>query len=116
MRARKDGEMVEAVDIGVGGGMGEEPSFVEYVKQRVPADEAPGAIRNLVEGFAARREPGQPFREWVDATDAETLADLCEPEETDYVDASLTDAKQSWYPFADEGTSAAKPEVASSDD
>jgi len=40
MRARKDGEMVEAVDIGVGGGMGE-PSFVDYVQQRVPADEAP---------------------------------------------------------------------------
>jgi ferredoxin-nitrite reductase len=116
MRARKDGEMVEAVDIGVGGGMGEEPSFVEYVRQRVPADEAPGAIRNLVEGFAARREPGQTFREWVDATDLDAVADLCEPEETDYVDASLTDAKQSWYPFADEGTAPAAPEVASSDD
>jgi len=55
MRARKDGEMVEAVDIGVGGGMGEEPSFVDYVQQRVPADEAPGAIRNLIEAFAERR-------------------------------------------------------------
>jgi len=103
MRARKDGEMVEAVDIGVGGGMGEEPSFVDYVQQRVPADEAPGAIRNLIEAFAERRAPGQTFREWADATDTETLAALCEPEETDYVDPSLTDAKQSWYPFAEEG-------------
>jgi len=116
MRARKDGEMVEAVDIGVGGGMGEEPSFVEYVQQRVPADEAPGAIRNLIEAFAERRESSQTFREWADATDDETLAELCEPEETDYVDPSLTDAKQSWYPFAEEGTTAANPEVASSDD
>ncbi|WP_460560352.1 nitrite/sulfite reductase [Halorubrum pallidum] len=116
MRARKDGEMVEAVDIGVGGGMGEDPSFVEYVRQRVPADEAPGAIRNLVEGFAERRESGQTFREWADSTDSETLAELCEPEETNYADASLTDAKQSWYPFADEGTTAAEPEVVSSDD
>ncbi|EMA64183.1 nitrite/sulfite reductase [Halorubrum lipolyticum] len=116
MRARKDGEMVEAVDIGVGGGMGEEPSFVDYVRQRVPADEAPGAIRNLIEAFAARREPGQTFREWADATDDEALAELCEPEETDYVDPSLTDAKQSWYPFAEEGTTAANPGVASSDD
>jgi len=116
MRARKDGEMVEAVDIGVGGGMGEEPSLVDYVQQRVPADEAPGAIRNLIEAFAERRAPGQTFREWADATDTETLAALCEPEETDYVDPSLTDAKQSWYPFAEEGTTAANPEVASSDD
>mgnify|MGYP000041246762 FL=1 len=116
MRARKDGEMVEAVDIGVGGGMGEDPSFVEYVQQRVPADEAPGAIRNLIEAFAERRELGQTFREWADATDDETLGALCEPEETDYADPSLTDAKQSWYPFAEEGTTAANPEVASSDD
>ncbi|GAB7008301.1 nitrite/sulfite reductase [Halorubrum trueperi] len=116
MRARKDGEMVEAVDIGVGGGMGEEPTFVDYVRQRVPADETPGAIRNLIEGFTERREPGQTFREWANATDEETLAELCEPEETDYVDASLTDAKQSWYPFAEEGTTAAEPGVASSDD
>lgn len=82
----------------------------------MPADEAPGAIRNLIEAFAERRAPGQTFREWADATDTETLAALCEPEETDYVDPSLTDAKQSWYPFAEEGTTAANPEVASSDD
>lgn len=109
MRARKDGEMVEAVDIGVGGGMGEEPSFVEYVQQRVPADEAPGAIRNLIEAFAERRESSQTFREWADATDEETLAELCEPEETDYVDPSLTDAKQSWYPFAEDEAQAEQP-------
>jgi ferredoxin-nitrite reductase len=31
MRARKDGEMVEALDVGVDGGIGEEPSFIEWV-------------------------------------------------------------------------------------
>ncbi len=36
--ARKDGR-VEAVDIGVGGGIGAEPTFIEWVRQRVPADE-----------------------------------------------------------------------------
>ena len=101
MRARKDGEMVEAVDIGVGGGIGEEPSFVEWVRQRVPADEAPGAIRNILEAFAALREEGQTFREWVDATGQANLMTLAEPEETDYEDPCLYDAKQSWYPFAD---------------
>ena len=114
MRARKDGEMVEAVDIGVGGGIGEEPSFVEYIRQRVPADEAPGAIRNLVQAFAAHREPGQTFRQWVDSTGEEALVELCEPEETSYEDPCLTDAKQSWYPFAEE--EGADGEVASADD
>jgi len=100
MRARKDGEMVEAVDVGVGGGIGTEPSFIEWVRQRVPADELPGMIRNLVEAFAALREEGQTFREWVEATGHETIIELAEPEDTDYEDPCLTDAKQSWYPFA----------------
>ena len=107
MRARKDGEMVEAMDVGVGGGVGAEPSFIEWVRQRVPADEVPGMLRNLVRGFAALREEGQTFREWVDATGHETIIELAEPEEVEgYDDPCLTDAKQSWYPF-DEGESPA---------
>ncbi|SDN00262.1 ferredoxin-nitrite reductase [Halogranum gelatinilyticum] len=101
MRARKDGEMVEAMDLGVGGGIGEDPSFVEWVRQRVPADEVPGAIKNLLEAFAAHREAGQTFRQWTESMGSEALVDLCEPEETTYEDPYLTDAKQSWYPFAD---------------
>ena len=106
MRARKNDRMVEALDIGVGGGIGTEPSFVEWIRQRVPADEAPGAIRNLLEAFAANREDGQTFREWVEATGEEPLIEFAEPEETSYEDPCLTDAKQSWYPFA-EGSSPA---------
>ncbi|MFB6304656.1 MAG: nitrite/sulfite reductase [Haloferacaceae archaeon] len=101
MRARKDGEMVEALDVGVGGGVGEDPSFIEWVRQRVPADEVPGMVRNLVEAYAALREEGQTFREWVDATGHATIVELAEPEETDYEDPCLYDAKESWYPFAD---------------
>ncbi|MFD1569862.1 nitrite/sulfite reductase [Halorubrum laminariae] len=101
MRARKDGRMVEALDVGVGGGVGPEPSFVEWVRQRVPADEVPGLLKNLLEGFAAGRESGQTFRQWVEATGTEAIIELAEPEETDYEDPCLHDAKQSWYPFAD---------------
>jgi ferredoxin-nitrite reductase len=107
--------MVEAMDIGVGGGLGEEPSFVEWVHQRVPADEVPAAIRSLVEAFAAHRSEGQSFREWVDATGTETLVDLCEPAETDYTDPWMHDAKQSWYPCAEEGSAPPAGEVASDD-
>ncbi len=102
MRARKDGEMIEAVDVGVGGGIGEEPSFIEWVRQRVPADELPGMVQNLIEAYAALREEGQTFREWVDATGHETIVELAEPEEVEgYEDPCLYDAKGSWYPFAD---------------
>jgi ferredoxin-nitrite reductase len=102
MRARKDGEMVEAVDVGVGGGMGANPSFIEWIRQRVPADELPGLLRNLFKAYAALREDGQSFREWVEATGHETLVELAEPEEVSgYTDPCLTDGKQSWYPFDD---------------
>ncbi|WP_049901408.1 nitrite/sulfite reductase [Halococcus agarilyticus] len=101
MRARKDGEMVEAMDVGVGGGIGQNPTFVEWVRQRVPADEVPGMVKNLLEAFAALREDDQTFREWVAATGHATIVELAEPEETSYDDPCLTDAKQSWYPFAD---------------
>ncbi len=102
MRARKDGQMVEALDVGVGGSIGEEPAFIDWVRQRVPADEVPGMIKNLVEAFAALREEGQTFHEWVEATGHETIVELAEPEEVSgYEDPCLTDAKQSWYPFED---------------
>ncbi|MFU8866919.1 nitrite/sulfite reductase [Natronococcus sp.] len=119
MRARKDGEMVEAFDIGVGGGVGEDPSFVEWVQQRVPADETPGAIRNLLEAFAAHREAGQTFRQWVEATGTEALIECCEPEETDFEAPYMADAKQSWYPFAETESLAeatAKSSMVPSDD
>jgi len=101
MRGRKDGEMVEAIDVGVGGGIGDDPEFIEWVRQRVPADEVPGMVRNLVHAFSTLREEGQTFREWVEATGHESIVELAVPEETDYVDPCLHDAKQSWYPFAD---------------
>ncbi|MFB6195415.1 MAG: nitrite/sulfite reductase [Haloplanus sp.] len=101
MRAQKDGDIVEALDIGVGGGLGPHPEFVEWVSQRVPADEVPGAIRSLIGAFAAHREDGQTFREWVEDVGTESVVDLCEPEETDYEDPYMHDAKQTWYPFAD---------------
>jgi ferredoxin-nitrite reductase len=102
MRARKDDEMVEALDVGVGGGIGTEPTFIEWVRQRVLADEVPGMLRNMLEAFTALWEGGQTFREWVDATGHETIVELAEPEEVEgYEDPCLNDAKQSWYPFDD---------------
>lgn len=102
MRARKDGEIVEALDVGVGGGVGPDPTFVEWIRQRVPADEVPGLLRNLLVAFGTHRTEGQTFREWVAATDQSSLVAFAAPEEVEgYTDPCLHDAKQSWYPFAD---------------
>ncbi|WP_225333022.1 nitrite/sulfite reductase [Halomicrobium urmianum] len=109
MKTRKDGEPVEALDIGLGGGLGEDPRFADWVEMRVPADEVPGAIQNLVENFKERRQDGETFRELVESRDEETLAELVEPEETDYDDPYMHNTKQTWYPYAEDDDMDASP-------
>ena len=116
MKTRKDGEPVEALDIGLGGGLGEDPRFADWVEMRVAADEVPGAIANLVENFEAERTEGESFRDFVEARDEETLADLVEPEETDYEDPYMHNTKMTWYPYAEDDGMDASPAPAPADD
>jgi ferredoxin-nitrite reductase len=127
MKTRKDGEAVEALDIGLGGGLGENPRFTQWVTQRVPVDEVPGALRNLLANFethrqervvpAERREGDgeaveyETFRDFVERheDDEEFLAALVEPEETDYDDPMMHNTKMTWYPYADEDDLNASP-------
>ena len=102
MKTRKNGEAVEALDIGLGGGLGEEPRFADWVAMRVPADEVPGAIANLLASFTERREDGETFRAFVERTDEETLGELVDPEETSYDDPFMHNTKTTWYPYADD--------------
>ena len=109
MKARKDGEPVEAFDIGLGGGLGEDPQFADWIEMRVPADEVPGYIRNLLATYEAEREDGESFREFIAARDEEELQDLAEPEETDYEDGFLHNTKATWYPYAEDDAMDAAP-------
>ena len=109
MKTRKDGEPVEALDIGLGGGLGENPHFADWIEMRVPADEVPGYIANLLATYEDEREEGQTFREFIAERDEETLQDLAEPEETDYEDPYMHNTKMTWYPYADEDDMGASP-------
>jgi ferredoxin-nitrite reductase len=109
MKTRKDGEPVEAFDIGLGGGLGEDPHFADWVEMRVAADEVPGYIRNLLGEFEARREDGQSFREFIAAHSEAELQELGEPEETSYEDPYMHNTKMTWYPYADEDDMGASP-------
>ncbi|MDB2263054.1 ferredoxin-nitrite reductase [Halorubrum ezzemoulense] len=101
MKTRKDGEPVEALDVGLGGGLGEDPGFARWVTQRVPVDEAPGAIANLIDSFAAERDEGESFRAFVARHDEDELDALVDPEETDYEDPMMHNTKRTWYPYAE---------------
>ena len=101
MKTRKDGEPVEALDVGLGGGLGEDPGFARWVTQRVPVDEVPGAIANLIDSFAAERDEGESFRAFVARHDEDELDALVDPEETDYEDPMMHNTKRTWYPYAE---------------
>ncbi|MFC5971254.1 nitrite/sulfite reductase [Halomarina salina] len=106
MKARKGGEPVEAFDIGLGGGLGEDPQFADWVEMRVPADEVPGYIENLLATYEEERTDGQSFREFIasvsEDTGEEGLKGLADPMETSYDDPMMHNTKQAWYPYDEE--------------
>ncbi|WP_410766375.1 nitrite/sulfite reductase [Haloferax sp. DFSO60] len=109
MKTRKNGEPVEALDIGLGGGLGETPQFARWVTQRVPVDEVPGAIKNLLANFDDAREDAETFRDFVARHDEDELAELVEPEETSYEDPMMHNTKRTWYPYAEDDSLDSSP-------
>ena len=116
MKTRKDGEPVEAFDIGLGGGLGEEPRFADWVEMRVAADEVPGYIENLLAVYERERIGDESFREFIERHDADALTGLAEPTETSYEDPYMENTKMTWYPYADNPAMDAAPAPASADD
>ena len=109
MKTRKDGEPVEAFDIGLGGGLGENPQFADWVEMRVAADEVPGYVRNLLGIYEERRDEGESFRDFIARHEEDDLTGLAEPEETSYEDPYLGNTKMTWYPYAEESDLDAAP-------
>lgn len=115
MKTRKNGEAVEALDIGLGGGLGENPQFASWVGQRVPVDEVPGAIKNLLATFEDHRDGNETFREFIARHDEEELEAFIEPEETSYEDPFMHNTKLTWYPYAEDDSMDASPAPAHPD-
>ncbi len=112
MKTRKDGEPVEAFDIGLGGGLGENPQFADWVEMRVAADEVPGYIGNLLRIYEDERNQGESFREFIARHEEDELTGLAEPEETSYEDPYLGNTKMTWYPYAEDPDMDASPSPA----
>ena len=109
MKTRKNGEPVEAFDMGLGGGLGEDPQFADWVEMRVPADEIPGYIRNLLTVYEQERATGESFREFIARHEEDDLTGLAEPEETSYEDPYMHNTKMTWYPYAEEDDMSGSP-------
>jgi ferredoxin-nitrite reductase len=71
--AMRNGRVVEALDIGLGGSLGTDAGFIDWVTGAMPADEVPGALVRLLVSYQGRRHPGERFYEWARRTPVEQL-------------------------------------------
>ncbi len=68
--AERHGRMVEAVDIGVGGSLGLDAAFVDWVDGGRPVDELGSALAGLVRRYRDDRRPGETLATWARRTPA----------------------------------------------
>jgi ferredoxin-nitrite reductase len=58
----------EAVDIGLGGSLGPDAAFIDWLVGALPVNAVPDAMLRLVQSFRAERRGGEAFRQWVRRT------------------------------------------------
>jgi ferredoxin-nitrite reductase len=63
--AKKGEALVEGVDIGLGGSLGRDAAFIDWVEGAKPAEEVPEALVRVFERFGEERREGERFHEWA---------------------------------------------------
>ncbi len=71
--AHVGGHMEEAVDIGLGGSLGPDAAFIDWVAGAVPVDAMGPALANLLAHFAEGRRSDEPFYAWARRTENDEL-------------------------------------------
>jgi len=65
--------IVEAVDIGLGGSLGADAAFIDWVESARPVDDVPDALVRVVRRYQAERRSDEPFHNWARRTSPEEL-------------------------------------------
>ena len=65
--------IVEGVDIGVGGSLGRDAAFIDWVEGAKPVTEVPDALVHLFDRYAGDRREGELFHEWARRSPNEEL-------------------------------------------
>ena len=63
--AKTESALVEGVDIGLGGSLGQDAAFIDWVEGARPTDEVPDALVRVFERFKEERREGERFHEWA---------------------------------------------------
>ena len=72
--AHVDEHIEEAVDIGLGGSLGPDAAFIDWVTGAMPVDKVPDALLRVVRRYQAERRPAEPFYQWARRTTEVELA------------------------------------------
>jgi ferredoxin-nitrite reductase len=62
--AHDGGAIVEGVDVGLGGSLGADAAFIDWVEGAKPVAEVPDALVRLVGRWRAERRAGEAFHQW----------------------------------------------------
>ena len=73
--AKTQDAIVEGVDIGLGGSLGMDAAFIDWVEGARPADEVPDALVRVFERFRDEGREGERFHEWARRTQNRELRD-----------------------------------------
>jgi len=63
--AKTKTSIVEGVDIGLGGSLGRDAAFIDWVEGAKPTDEMPDALVSVFERFKEEGREGERFHEWA---------------------------------------------------
>lgn len=63
--AKTDDAIVEAVDIGLGGSLGRDAAFIDWVAGSVPVAQTPNALVHLYRRYEREHLAGEQFHEWA---------------------------------------------------
>jgi ferredoxin-nitrite reductase len=63
--AKTEDALVEGVDIGLGGSLGHDAAFIDWVEGAKPAEDVPDALVAVFEKFKEERREGERFHEWA---------------------------------------------------
>ena len=63
--ARADSRIVEGVDIGLGGSLGHDAAFIDWVEGAKPVADVPDALVRLTQRYLDERRDGERFHEWA---------------------------------------------------
>jgi ferredoxin-nitrite reductase len=63
--AKTTDALVEGVDIGLGGSLGKDAAFIDWVEGAKPAEDVPDALVAVFEQFKDERRESERFHEWA---------------------------------------------------